>query len=409
MTDPPADTGRSWAGVLSTLLERRDLTAPDAAWAMGQVVRGEATTAQVAGFLIALRAKGETAAEIRGLADALRGHATKITIPGTTVDIAGTGGDRTGAVNISTMAAIVAAAAGVTVVKHGGRAVSSSTSGSADVLEHLGVPLDTTPEQAARTAAEAGITFVFAPRFNPGLHGVAAVRRELAVPTAFNILGPLINPADPRHQVVGVADPRMVPVIAEVLAARGGSALVVRGDDGLDKLTTVTTSQVWVVRDGAATATMLDPRRLGLPRVEPRALRGGGAAGNAGVVRSVLGGGRGPIRDVVLLNAAAALVAVDPSVPALLDRLAAAMARCAEAVDTGAARATLDRWIAAARSSSCDLQPEEERLRAGDPYALDVHGSEPLPDRGAQLSDAGKEHHRHPAGREDAAQLAPPA
>ncbi|GII58780.1 anthranilate phosphoribosyltransferase 1 [Planotetraspora thailandica] len=340
--------GRSWAGLLATLLDRRDLTGVDTAWAMDQVVRGEATTAQVAAFLTALRAKGETAAEIRGLADSLRGHATKVTIAGTFADIVGTGGDRTGAVNISTMAAVVAAATGVTVVKHGGRAASSSTGGSADVLEQLGVPLDTTPEQAARTAAEAGIAFLFAPRFNPGLRGVAAVRRELAVPTAFNVLGPLVNPAGPRHQVVGVADARMAPVVAGVLAARGGSALVVRGQDGLDKLTTTTTSRVWVVRDGTVTTTTFDPAGLGLPRAEPGALRGGAAAGNADVVRALLGGRRGPIRDVVLLNAAAVLVALDPSPESLAERLAAAMARCAEAVDSGGAAATLDRWIAAA-------------------------------------------------------------
>ncbi|MEU0486401.1 anthranilate phosphoribosyltransferase [Streptosporangium sp. NPDC006013] len=354
MTAPPPPAGPSripgsvtpsWPAILATLLDRRPLTASDTAWAMEQVVRGAATSAQVSGFLIALRAKGETAAEVGGLVSALQDHATKVTIPGTTVDIVGTGGDRTGAVNISTMAAIVAASTGVTVVKHGGRAASSSTGGAADLIEHLGVSLDSTPEQAAREAAEAGITFLFAPNFNPSLRHVAAVRRELAVPTAFNILGPLVNPADPRHQVVGVADPRMTPVVAELLAARGLSALVVRGHDGLDKLTTVTTSQVWVVCDGDVTETLLDPRDLGVPRAEPSALRGGDAAGNARVLRAVLGGERGPIRDVVLLNAAAALVTVTPSTAPLTDRLAAGMARCAEAVDNGAAEATLGRWI----------------------------------------------------------------
>ncbi|MBC6461347.1 anthranilate phosphoribosyltransferase [Actinomadura sp. HBU206391] len=350
LTDPrsPGPVTRSWAGILATLLDRQDLTGADTAWAMGQVVGGKATSAQIAGFLTALRAKGETAAEVCGLVNALHEHATKVTIPGTTVDIVGTGGDRTGAVNISTMAAIVAAAAGVTVVKHGGRAASSSSCGAADVIEHLGIPLELAPDQAVRVAAEAGITFLFAPTFNPGLRHVAAVRRELAVPTAFNILGPLVNPAGPRHQVVGVADARMMPVIADVLAARGLSALVVRGADGLDKLTTVTTSQVWVVGEGIATEVVLDPRDLGIPRAEPSALRGGGAADNARVVRALLDGERGPIRDVVLLNAAAALVSVAPSVASLAEQLLAGMGRCAEAVDTGAANATLSRWVTAA-------------------------------------------------------------
>ncbi len=319
---------------------------------MDQVVRGEATTAQIAGFLTALRAKTETSSEVCGLVNALARYGTKVTIPGPTVDIVGTGGDRTGAVNISTMAAIVAAAPGVTVVKHGGRAASSSSCGAADLVEQLGVSLELTPSQAARIAAEAGITFLFAPIYSPALHHVAAVRRELAVPTVFNILGPVINPANPGHQVVGVADARMMPVLADVLAARGCSALVVRGQDGLDKLTTAATSQVWIVRDGIARATLLDPRELGVPRVEPAALRGGGAASNARIVRNLLNGQHGPVRDVVLLNAAAALVAVAPSGACLIEQLAAGMAQCAEAVDSGAAKATLNRWITVTRETT---------------------------------------------------------
>ncbi|MGW5363633.1 anthranilate phosphoribosyltransferase [Actinopolymorpha pittospori] len=352
----------SWADLVTRLLAGEHLSGAHTAWAMSQVVSGTATSAQVAGFLIALRAKGETGVEIGGLVEALLGHASRVRVPGTTVDIAGTGGDRSGAVNVSTMAAIVAAAAGARVVKHGGRAASSSTSGSADVLEHLGVRLDLPPEQAARVAVEAGITFLFAPRYNPGLGHVAAVRRELAVPTAFNILGPLVNPALPTHQVVGVADARMAPVIADVLALRGASALVVRGDDGLDKLTTVTTSRVWVVRAGVATSTRLDPRALGIPAADPGALRGGDAAENARVVEALLDGKPGPVRDVVLLNAAAVLAATDPTgafdptPEGLTGRLAAHLVRCAEAVDSGAARRTLRRWVAATHSTG---QPGE--------------------------------------------------
>ena len=356
----------SWADLVTRLLAGEHLSGVHTAWAMSQVVDGTATSAQVAGFLIALRAKGETGAEIGGLVEALLGHATRVRVPGTTVDIAGTGGDRSGAINISTMAAIVAAATGVTVVKHGGRAASSSTSGSADVLEHLGVRLDLPSERAARVAIEAGITFLFAPRYNPGLRHVTAVRRELAIPTAFNILGPLVNPALPTHQVIGVADARMAPVIADVLALRGASALVVRGDDGLDKLTTVTRSRVWVVRAGVATSTRLDPRVLGIPAPNPGALRGGDAAENARVVQELLDGRRGPVRDVVLLNAAAVLAAaeptgaVGPAAEDLLGRLAAHLARCAEAIDSGAARETLRRWVAATNSTG---QPREGQPR----------------------------------------------
>jgi anthranilate phosphoribosyltransferase len=339
-------TDRTWSGLISDLLTGRDLTAEETWWAMERVVRGDATTAQVAGFLIALRAKGETPAEIEAMAAGLRQHATAVTIPGTFVDIVGTGGDGTGAVNISTMAAIVAASTGVTVVKHGGRAASSQTGGSADLVEHLGVPLDLSPADAIRVAETAGITYLFAPRFNPGLRHVAAVRRELGIPTAFNVLGPLINPADPQHQLVGVADARMQPVLAAVLASRGSTALVVRGDDGLDKLTTTASSSVWVVRDGRAVPEQLDPRSLGLPLSSPADLRGSTAAANARVLASVLAGDPGPVRDVVLLNAAAAVSVVDLTDQPLAAQLATGMQQCAEAIDSGRAAATLARWIA---------------------------------------------------------------
>ncbi|GAA2590527.1 anthranilate phosphoribosyltransferase [Winogradskya consettensis] len=331
------------ATLLKSLLNGRDLTIAQARWAMGRIVAGEATDVQTAALLTALRAKGETAAEVAGFVEALQISCVRVDVPGVTADIAGTGGDGTGAVNISTMAAIVAAATDVTMVKHGGRASSSTTAGAADLVEELGVTL--TPEDPARVAAEAGITFLFAPRHNPGLRHAAAVRRDLGVPTVFNILGPLINPALPRFQVVGVADARMAPVIAGALAAGGRSAFVVRGDDGLDKLTTTTTSKVWTVRDGSVRTSVLEPRALGLAPASPAQLRGGDAAANALVLHALLAGQRGPVRDVVLLNAAAVLVAVAGSDDPLTGQFAAAVARCAEAVDTGAAQATLDRWI----------------------------------------------------------------
>jgi anthranilate phosphoribosyltransferase len=349
----------SWAVVLSCLLSGGDLTSAQTAWAMNQIISETATPAQMAGFLTALRAKGETPAELSGLVTALRANATAVAVTGATVDIAGTGGDGTGAVNVSTMAAVVAAATGVTVVKHGGRSASSSTAGAADLVEHLGVPLDLTPQQAARTAAEAGMTFLFAPRFNTGLRHASPVRRELGVPTVFNLVGPLINPSDPRSQVVGVADARMAPVVAGMLAAHGRTALVVRGDDGLDKLTTSTTSQIWTVRGGTVTTTRLDPQDLGFARAPTAALRGGHAADNAGVLRSVVGGERSPVRDVVILNAAAALVASGEDDTPLLDQFVAAATRCADAIDTGAAEATLTRWITASRRMTASADATE--------------------------------------------------
>jgi anthranilate phosphoribosyltransferase len=339
-----ATTFRTWSGLISALLAGSDLTAEDTAWAMDQLVLGDASPAQISGFLIALRAKGETADEIAGLASVLRSHATPVRIRRPFVDIVGTGGDRTGAVNISTMAAVVAASTGVTVVKHGGRAASSSAGGSADLVEHLGVPLDLSADEAEQVAAEVGLTYLFAPRFNPALRHVAVVRRELAVPTAFNVLAPLLNPADPQHQLVGVANPQMLPVIAGALAVQGRSALVARGDDGLDKLTTTGLSRLWVVYDGNASEVVFDPRSLGLAPVSLAELRGGDAAFNAGVLRGLVDGEPSPVRDVVLLNAAAALVTLELGKGLLLEQLAESLERCREAVDKGYATATLERW-----------------------------------------------------------------
>ena len=346
----PAATVESWPAVFAMLLARRDLTSDMATWAMDQVIRGQASPAQLAAFVIALRAKGETAAEIDGLVTALLRAATPIAVPGPTIDIAGTGGDGTNAVNISTMAAIVVAATGATVIKHGGRAASATTAGAADVIERLGIPLDLAAEDHTAIAIAAGITFLFAPTVHPGMRHAGPVRRELGVPTVFNVLGPLINPANPTHRLVGVADARLLPIIADVLRARRATALVVRGDDGLDKLTTATTSQVWTVRDGRATHSVLDPRTLGIPRAAIGTLRGGDADANARVLHALLAGQPGPIRDAVLLNAAAALVTATPSDGPLTDQLHAALTRCADVIDTGAAADTLSRWIKVAQA-----------------------------------------------------------
>ena len=305
---------------------------------------GEATPAQVAGFVIALRSKGESPDEVSGLVTAMLALAARIEVPGPAVDTCGTGGDRAHTVNISTMSAMVVAGAGAKVIKHGNRAASSAC-GSADLLEELGVVVDLAPELVVECVARAGVAFCFAPRFHPALRHAAAARRELGVATVFNFLGPLANPAQPSAQAVGVADARMAGVMAEVLADRGVSALVFRGEDGLDELTPCATSQVWVVRDGAVTMETVSPEDVGIERAELDSLRGGDAAHNADVARRLLAGEGGAVRDAVLINAAAALVALAPNADPLAVQLTAAMQRAATAVDSGAAARALATWV----------------------------------------------------------------
>ena len=266
------------------------------------------------------------------------------------VDIVGTGGDGAHTVNISTMAAVVTAAAGAPVAKHGNRAASSS-SGSADVLEALGVAIDLPAAGVAHCVQEAGIGFFFAPVFHPGMRHAAVPRREMGIGTVFNFLGPLTNPARPVASAIGCADSRMAPVLAAVVAARGARALVFRGDDGLDELTTTTTSTVWVVRDGEVEPDRVDPAVLGITDPGPDALRGGNAAANADVFRRLLAGGQGPVRDAVLLNAAAALAAFDERAVRLHDALAAGMERAGAAIDDGRAEALLARWVEVSRAA----------------------------------------------------------
>jgi anthranilate phosphoribosyltransferase len=317
---------------------------------MSEIMEGAATPTQIAGFGVALRMKGETAAEVSGLAAAMLDHATPISVPGPLVDLVGTGGDGAHTVNISTMGAIVAAAAGARVAKHGNRAATSAC-GAADVLEALGVVIDLPPESSALLVEEVGIAFLFAALYHPALRHAAVPRRELGVPTVFNFLGPVANPARPLAQAVGIADARMGPVIAGVLAGRGCSALVFHGDDGLDELTTADTSTVWVVHDGSVSQTVLDPAALGLPASKPGDLRGGDPAHNAEVVRSVLAGETGPVRDTVVLNAGAALAAASgvPGAEGLGQALADGCARASAALNSGAARALLERWVTASQ------------------------------------------------------------
>jgi anthranilate phosphoribosyltransferase len=344
------DSPAAWPALISTLIKGEALTSDQAAWAMNEIMDGAATPAQIAGFGVALRIKGETVAELAGLAQAMLAHATPISVPGPLVDLVGTGGDGAHTVNISTMGAIVAAAAGARVVKHGNRAASSAC-GAADVLEALGVAIDLSPDASTRLVAELGIAFLFAPLYHPALRFAGPARSELGVPTVFNFLGPVANPARPGAQAVGVSDPRMGAVIAGVLAGRGSSALVFHGHDGLDELTTTDTSAVWVVQGGTVAATTVDPATLGLDRAKPEDLRGGDPAYNAAVARAVLDGERGAVRDTVVLNAAAALAAAAgvPG-PAELDQaLAAGCARAAAALDSGAAGYLLRRWAAASQ------------------------------------------------------------
>lgn len=337
----------TWPDLLTALLAGTDLTAEDTRWAMGQVMRGEATPVELAGFLVGLRAKGLTSAELAGLADEMLVHANRIEVPGVTIDIVGTGGDRHHSVNISTMASLVAAGAGMTVVKHGNRAASSS-SGSADVLEALGVDLTLSPERVAQVVSEAGITFCFAMAFHPSMRHAGVTRRELGIGTAFNMLGPLTNPAQPTYAAIGVADATAAPLIAGVLAGRGGTAIVVRGDDGLDEVTLSTTTSVWLTRGGEISTHTIDPGDHGIERQPLEALRGGDAEFNAQVVHDVLAGAPGAPRDAVRLNAgvALALPLIDDGAP-LSEALDQGVAAATAAIDSGAAAAVLERWVAA--------------------------------------------------------------
>lgn len=343
----------AWPTIFTALLSGQNLGATESAWAMDQIMSGDASAAQVAGFLMALRAKGETVEEMRGLADMMLAHSSRIEVPGTTLDIVGTGGDRAHTVNISTMASIVAAASGVRVVKHGNRA-ASSTSGSADVLEALGINLTLPTSDVAAVVETAGITFCFAQQFHPAMRHAGAARRDLGIATAFNFLGPLTNPAQPTYAAVGVADARMAPLIAGVFAGRGKDAAVFRGDDGLDELTISTTSTVWWVRSGAVREYSVDPRSVGLELHPLETLRGADAAYNAQVVRDVFGGATGPVRDAVVLNAGVALALTTPDRgdrPAdFIAALQAAMDRAAAAIDDGSATSVLQRWVAATES-----------------------------------------------------------
>ncbi|GII31883.1 anthranilate phosphoribosyltransferase [Planotetraspora mira] len=352
MTEP----ARSWPHLLATLLRGQDLTADDTRWAMRRVMDDAADPAQLAGFLVALRAKGESTAELRGMLDALMERVIPLPVDGAdVVDIVGTGGDGAHTVNVSTMAAIVVAAAGVPVVKNGGRSVSSKA-GSADVLEALGLSLDLTPDDITRCLREVGIGFTFAPRFHHGLRHAGPVRKALGVPTAINYLAPLTNPASPRTALVGCSNSALAPVLASVLAERGAGALVVRGQDGLDEITTAAPTDVWIAGGDGVRQETLDAADFGLARSAPEALRGGDAAYNASVVHRVLAGEPGAARDAVLANAAGALAAHRGFGGGLHDAFATGLEEARRAVDSGGATTTLENWLKLA-SSLADRRP----------------------------------------------------
>jgi len=345
------DGGFTWSQVITDLIDGRDLSDAAAIWALREVMSGSASPAQIAGFLVALRCKGVTGRELAALVSVMLESAVAVEVAGASVDTCGTGGDNSGSVNISTMAAVAVAATGAVVVKHGNRAATSK-SGSADVLEALGIAVDLAPELIGPCLDRAGIAFCFAPVFHPSMRHAGPVRRELGVPTVFNILGPLANPAQPPAQVVGVADRALAPIVADALSRRGTFALVVRGEDGLDEMTTMAATRIWDCRGSGVKELVVGPEELGLTRAASGALDGGDPEHNAAVARDALSQDPSanvmPIRDAVLLNAAAALVCIESAESAsdgsLASDLREGIGRVRQALDDGKGTLVLDRW-----------------------------------------------------------------
>ncbi|MBW8827234.1 MAG: anthranilate phosphoribosyltransferase [Acidobacteria bacterium] len=350
MTDL-ADLG-GWPAILRRLVAGEDLPGDHAAAALADVLAGEATPAQIAGFVIGLRAKGETVEELTAMVGAMLAAAERVSLPAGihAIDTCGTGGSaprQEACFNVGTLTAVIAAGAGAVVCKHGGRA-ATATSSSADCLAGLGVATELGPAGVERCIAEVGMAFCFAPRYHPAMRHAAPVRRELGVPTVFNLLGPLSNPSGLRRQVLGVGDPARAQRLAEVLLARGAvRAMVVSGHDGLDELTTTTTSTVVEVRDGTIRSYELDPLSLGLPRASLSDLRGGDAAANVALAGEVLAGKPGAHRDIVVLNAAAALV-----VAGVVDELTDGIEASAASIDGGSAAGVLERLVAVSQDAA---------------------------------------------------------
>ncbi len=354
----PMTLSLDWPNILGKLLLKSDLQRAEASWAMGQIMSGEATDAQVGAFMLAMRSKGESVAELSGLVDVMLEHSVILDTGSDAVDIVGTGGDQVGTVNISSMAAILTAAAGVPVLKHGSRSASGKA-GSSEMLEVLGIRLDNSPQRVADIFREVGITFFFAPVFHPAMRHVAPIRKQLGVPTTFNFLGPLANPAQPIATSLGVSNPYIAPLMAAEMASRGRTALVFRGSDGLDELTTTGESQIWQVCGGEVAEYSIDPVRFGLAKVELSALLGGGAQENAEVARDLFAGktdgNLGAVRDIVALNAAGGVVAYElakDSSRADVDlnlRFEDSLERVIRALESGAAAQKLVEWVSASQ------------------------------------------------------------
>jgi anthranilate phosphoribosyltransferase len=350
----------NWPSILGKLLAKSDLDRAEAAWAMTEIMSGEADEAQIGAFMMALRSKGESVDELAGLVDVMLEHSVLLNTGNDAVDIVGTGGDLAGTVNVSSMAAVLCSAAGVPVMKHGSRSASGKT-GSSEMLEVLGIRLDLSPERVADVFREIGLTFFFAPVFHPAMRHVAPVRKALGVPTTFNFLGPLANPAQPIATSLGVANRAVAPLMAAEVAARGRSALVFRGSDGLDELTTTGISEIWQVSGGEVREFVLDPTNLGLARADSADLTGGDAQHNAKIARIVLGADNWdaalqPARDIVRLNAAGGIVAyrlAKDASEAGLDihvRFSAALEQVDAAIAAGAPSQKLSAWITATQA-----------------------------------------------------------
>lgn len=346
----------SWSRILERLESNIDLSKAEASWAMEQIMGGEAAEEDMAAFLVALRAKGETLEEISGFVDVMLSNALPMPVSNDAIDIVGTGGDQLGTVNISTMAAIVAASCGYPVLKHGSRSASGKT-GSSEMLEALGINLELSPEQLAQVFKEANIVFFFAPKFHPSLRHVGPTRKKLGIPTTFNFLGPLANPAQPVATALGVANASMAPLLASELASRGRTGLVFRGSDGLDELTTTGPSQIWVVFEGKVTEFSFDPADIGIPRAQIDQLIGGDATENATIAKAMFGldsgfsGDKAPIQDIVALNAAAGITAYELSQLRTLDHfkledsLAKNYSLALSAMNGGRALAIMNQWV----------------------------------------------------------------
>lgn len=336
---------------LARLVRREDLTDGEIDAALGHVLEGGASEVEIAAFIVALRTKGETTAELAALVRTMLRYSVPIDVAPGAIDTCGTGGDRVGTVNISTLAALIAAGAGARVIKHGNRA-QSSRCGSADVLEALGLPIELGPQGVARCVDEVGIGFAFAPRYHPALRFLGPVRKAIGVPTTFNFLGPLANPARVTRQCVGVSDRAMAERVLHVLVANGAErAFVFYGDDGLDELTTTTTSHVFEYADGEVHTRTLDPTEVGIPFTSPESLLGGDAATNAAVVQRVLDGEPGPQRDIAVLNAAVAI-----AVAGITDGLPAALDAARGSIDSGRAGEVLERWCKVATVAHANEQ-----------------------------------------------------